>query len=467
MKTIRRLSALLFVITNYCLLNISSAQNISAAESNSFSICNDNSVRAWGYNSDGELGNGVFSLNSSIPMQVNSLTNVKAISSGQYFTIALKYDSTVWAWGYNSNGQLGNGTTANSNIPVQVTGLSGIISIVAGRSHALALRSDSTVWGWGYNYYGQLGNGSTINSSVPVQSTACNHIIAIATGENHTIALRNTGLGDTLWTWGSNSAGELGNGTTTNSSTPSAIIGPDSIVRIEAGSSTSFVIRDNGTVWAWGWNYYGQLGNGNTTDVHSPIQINALTGITAVSAGQEHAIALKNDGTVLTMGYNYYGELGNGTNIDSSIPLQANALTGITHIVAGSEHSMAVDNSGALYTWGRNSLGQLGNGTLVSSNFPIQVTGICQLSVGINNYIELSAISIYPNPSSNKITVSSNEGIRSMQIFNVLGEVIYSLQNSTEQKSIEVDLSKNPSGIYIVTVQTENKIINRRLIIQQ
>lgn len=154
------------------------------------------------------------------------------ISVGLSHTVALKDDETVWAWGSNENGQLGDGTNNDSSIPVQVIGLTDVVAISAGSKHTVALKEDGTVWTWGWNLSGQLGNGDWNDSSTPVQVTGLTDVVAITAGSGHTVVLKEDG---TVWAWGCNRNGELGIGTTTNmNNTPVQVTGLTDVVQISA-----------------------------------------------------------------------------------------------------------------------------------------------------------------------------------------------------------------------------------------
>ncbi|MBK9047688.1 MAG: hypothetical protein IPL74_13590 [Bacteroidetes bacterium] len=174
------------------------------------------------------------------------LSNVIAIAGAAEHTLALLSNNTVWAWGSNSNGQLGNGTTNDSPTPVQVLNLTGIVSIATGLDHSIALKADGTVWAWGFGSYGQIGNGT---------NNGTNTIAAQATGLN-------------------------------------------GVTAIEGGYGHSLAVRSNGTVWAWGYNNYGQVGNGNNIDSNIPVQVSNLSGVVKVAGGFIHSLALKSNGTV-------------------------------------------------------------------------------------------------------------------------------------------------------------------------
>ena len=344
----------------------------------------DTTVWAWGYNNYGQLGDGTNTKRAN-PEQVqaapnNPLVNIKTIAAGCYHNLAIKSNSTVWAWGYNTYGQLGNGSNTDSKVPVQVTGLSNIEVVSAGFYHSLAIKSDGTVWAWGNNNAGQLGNNSTSSSNIPVQVKDTNNnpltnVVAIATGDDYSLALKSDG---TVWAWGWNGYGQLGDNSTTNSKIPVQVKDSNNspltnIVAITAGYYHSLALKSDGTVWAWGRNNNGQLGNNSKTDSIFPIQVNGLANIKAVASKYSHSIALNNAGQVYTWGYNSNGQLGDNTNIDKLIPILVNNITNVTKIETGHYHSLALKTDGTLWAWGCNQQGQLGKSPMTDSFVPIQV----------------------------------------------------------------------------------------------
>jgi alpha-tubulin suppressor-like RCC1 family protein len=350
-------------------------------------------VISWGFNSDGELGNGTvqpFSPNGTdVPGPVSGLSGVVAIAAGAEHGLALKSDGTVWAWGYNVVGQLGNGTVKSSDVPVQVSGLSSVIAIAAGTDHSLALKSDGTVWAWGDNEDGELGNYpfTLENSDVPVQVSGLSSVAAIAAGSAFSMALKSDG---TVWTWGINSYGNLGNGIYGGTSyMPAQVTSLAGVMAIASGDLHQLALKKDGTVWAWGENEYGEVGNGTFTNpsapgIGTPVQVSGLAGVTAISGGDSYSLALKSDGTVWAWGLNDDGQLGNGTatisgttpGCCSDIPGQLSGLTGVTAIAAGFDHGMAVKSDGTVWAWGAGDFGELGNGTFQGSPMPVQVSGL-------------------------------------------------------------------------------------------
>ncbi len=307
-----------------------------------------------------------------------------AIAAGFKHGMALKSDGTVWTWGGNEYGQLGDGTTTNRSTPVQTAGLTSVVAIAASDRHTASLKSDGTVWTWGDNSSGQLGDSTRTDRSIPDQVTSLSDVIALAAGgisilmgtipldEHHTIALKSDGR---VWTWGENSSGQLGDGTTTDRYTPIRVSGISGVVAIAAGNWHTGALKSNGEVWAWGSNSSGQLGDGTTTRSAIPVRVTGLGNVTAIATGSWHTVALKSDGTVWAWGSNSSGQLGNGATTQSAIPVQVTGLGNVAAIAAGYVHTMALKSDGTVWTWGFNDEGQLGDGTTTNRHTPVQVLG--------------------------------------------------------------------------------------------
>ena len=321
---------------------------VSGGNEDSLALTSDGSVWAWG----GNLGSGSSEYTTSnVPVQVPGLASITEVSAGAGVSLALRSDGTVWSWGDNSSGDLGDGNTRPSLTPVPVTGLTGVTQISAGQDFALALRSDGTVWSWGFNADGELGNGTISDSDVPVQVTGLSRVTDISAGENDSLAVASRGLFSTLssvYEWGANGNGQLGDGSFRSKAIPEQVtgIGTQSVSGIAAGGEFSMVLGSDGTVWDWGVNTWGQLGDGNTYDRTAPVEARGTgSGITQISAGDNHALALLSNGTVEAWGYNGAGQLGDGSAADAvanPAPVQVTGLGGVTQISAGSSFSLAI-----------------------------------------------------------------------------------------------------------------------------
>jgi len=343
---------------------------IAAGEDHTIALKSDGSVWAWGDNSNGQLGDGT-KANSMEPVMLGTISDVTAISANDDISMALKKDGTVWAWGYNEYGRLGNGTEIDSLKPTQVSGLTNVTAISAGGTHCLALKQDGTVWAWGRNFYGQLGNSSNKNSSVPVKAAGLSKITAISAGEKHSMALASDG---TIWVWGDNDYGELGLGSTDGKSIPTQLTNLDNVIFISAGNIFSAAVKKDGTLWTWGYNGYGQLGNGTEKDSLRPVRVSSVSNVVKAATGKNHMLAMTSDGTIWACGYNNYGQLGNGTKDKSAVPVQSSGITGAEFITTTFSHNFAMCSDGSVWAWGRNYNYQIaedkGNEVLV----PVEIT---------------------------------------------------------------------------------------------
>lgn len=354
---------------------------VSAGADHTVAIKPDGSLWAWGSNAFGQLGTGSF-VPSNIPVLVG--TGFKQAAAAKYFSVALKIDGSLWTWGHNEVGQLGNGTRkscadypclpetlSGTNQPSQVgTGYS-TISANSGANHALALKPDGSVWAWGLGESGQIGNNSTLDALSPTKVGS--GFTKISAGRSSSFAIKTDG---TLWAWGSNSSSQLGTGTTKLSESLPVLVGAG-YSEVNAGGITSvngnthtLALKTDGTLWAWGQNAFGQLGDGTTATRSTPVQVG--TGFARISAGGTHSLATKTDGTLWAWGGNVMAQTGLGVvtatmlNADQHTP-QAVALS---NVVSGGISSQGSLNSLTLGVQLRPvapSVGQTGHAFVVAA----------------------------------------------------------------------------------------------------
>lgn len=330
-------------------------EKISAGFQFSLAIKSDGTLWAWGLNDSGQLGDGGTTTVSNVPEQIGSDTNwvaVSASNSAPSYSIALKSDGTLWAWGDNAYGELGDGTTTSTNVPEQIGTATDWVAVSTGGSNfTLALKSDGTLWGWGNSEYGQLALESYDIHTSPQQIGTDTNWAAVSAGYDFVMALKSDG---TLWAWGNNEFGQFGDGTTTPiiSNVPELISTTAKWKAVSAGDDFVVALKPDGTLWAWGRNTFGQLGDGTTTNSDVPVQIGTATNWVAVSADNYSVIALRSDGTLWTWGDNTFGQLGVGPGNISDVPEQIGNSTNWIAVSEGDSHSMGIKSDGTLWTSG-------------------------------------------------------------------------------------------------------------------
>lgn len=343
----------------------------------------------WGSNQDGQLGNQFAEQSRYYPIWtpyqpwwLQSATAPTAmplaaedtpvqVASGHRHSVALQDDGTVWTWGKNEYGQLGDGTTTNRNEPVQVSGLSNVIAVAAGKYHSLAVTREGQVWAWGRNDNRQLGNNSSDDALKPVLVVVSDGgdvsplpgVMAVAASEVHSVALKSDG---TVWAWGDNRYGQLGTGNTLGSGTAKRTPGLAEVRVISAGGdlTTARTLARTGdnALWGWGNNTKCQMGESPREQQTTPVRLTELSRlgeVRALASGLAHGVALTADGQVWTWGDNQHGQLGDGTSTSRCTPMPVSGVSQVQAIGAGDQHTLVTQSDGTVRAWGKNEYGQL------------------------------------------------------------------------------------------------------------
>jgi alpha-tubulin suppressor-like RCC1 family protein len=410
------------------------------------------------------------------------------ISSGAYHTIAIAHDGTLWAWGYNNTGQVGNGTVVNQNIPVQIGTDTDWVTVGAGYYHSFAIKSNGTLWGWGYNLNRQLGNNSTNDSLIPIQIGADTNWSKISGGEDFSVAIKTNG---TLWTWGSDSQGQIGNGVSAGANlVPTQVGTATDWAQIDAGRYHVIALNTGGGVFLWGDGGYGQLGTGLGNDIQTPNLISGTSGVlkidacargsaiilsdnslwttgllgssssysfgkfqtannwTNISVGFSHIIATKLDGTLWAWGDNSLFQCSSSTTNTFSNPYQVSGTGYSTKLSTNLYSSIVLKTDGSLYAFGQNHVGQLALGNLVNS---VVTLVTCPAVLSSESFDELNKATLYPNPVSNQLNISTSSEIQKLIIYDVTGKQVKYQEGNTNA----IDVQDLNSGFYLMEITVD------------
>ena len=383
---------------------------IAAGGDNSCALHLTGAVSCWGNNLYGQLGNGRIASASTASPKVADISDATSVAAGTFFSCAVRQNASISCWGANSSGELGIGQTtyeiASSQVPVEVDGITDARAVDLGWGHACALRSGGSISCWGDNEDGQLGNSQTAQSHTPLEVEGISDAVSVSTGLFHTCVVHQSG---SISCWGLNSIGQLGNGRTDDSGSSEVpvrgtaghesaslrsvqlsqftnVIGITDASSVAAGGGHTCALHQNGIVSCWGNNESGQLGNDrsrlnwNAWAQFSavPVQVEGIADAIAVDSGAGFSCALHETGSVSCWGDNEFGGLGNGQmEDDSPVPVPVEGINDATAIATGGNHACAIHQNGAVSCWGDNSLHQRGtNQTTLSSAIPVSVSGI-------------------------------------------------------------------------------------------
>jgi alpha-tubulin suppressor-like RCC1 family protein len=356
-----------------------------------YSIVQENKgfAYAWGDGTDGILGNNCTTCRSSPVSVVGGFTDWCQVSVTYRHSLGLRSNGTVWSWGCDTLGQLGDNCNIARSSPVSVVGgFTDWCQVSSGNFHSLGVRSNGTAWAWGFNYAGLLGDNSTINRSSPVSVVGgFTDWCQVSSGNFHSLGVRSNG---TAWAWGPGSYGNLGDDTTINRSSPVSVVGGFTDWCQVSAKNHSLGLRRDGTAWAWGSGTLGRLGDDSTINRSSPVSVvGGFTNWSQVSAGNDHSLGLRSNGTAWAWGSpGLLGSaLGDGTTIERSSPVSVvGGFTDWCQLSAGSDISLGIRTNGTAWAWGYAEYGRLGTGNTINRDSPVSVAGgftdWCQVSAG-------------------------------------------------------------------------------------
>jgi len=381
-----------FIFGGNTLLNL---QNISSSWDFNLLLDQNNKPYGVGSNNTGNLGDNT-TITRSFPVSVVGNHSFAEIWGGSSGSSARKTDGSVWCWGSNADGQLGDNTTYTKYSPVLVVGEHSFVEISLKDYFVLARKADGSVWGWGNGGAGNLGNNAVDAQSSPVLAVGNHNFVEISAGVAFSLARKADG---SVWSWGDNTLGNLGDNTVTSKSSPVLVVGSHSFVEISAnktnisGSVVSLARKADGSVWAWGYNEYGMLGDNTIVYKSSPVLVVGNHSFVEISAGGEHSLARKADGSVWAWGVNN-GRLGDNTDTYRSSPVLAVGNHSFSEISGGYNFSLAKKSDGTAWGWGDNTYGQLSNIYLTTKSSPVLCAFITSGDIIENN--PMSRTFIYP-----------------------------------------------------------------------
>lgn len=429
------------------------------------SIKSDGSLWGWGSSDIGQLSNT--NLVNPTLFQIGTATDWLKVSTGPYNTFIIKNNGTLWAMGDGRYGLLGNGSTTTINPTLQQIGTAtNWQKISASSDMTIGLKTDGTIWGWGQNDQYEMGNNTCCtNQLTPIQIGTANHWVDIETSRGASVfALKNDG---TIWGWGLNLAGLLGNSTVMARSIPTQLNADTDWASIHVGAAHILALKTNGTLWSWGGGEYGQTGDNFPSSYYrdTPTQV-GTSAWSKVFAGWKVSFGIKPDGTLWAWGLNDVGQLGIGNTTNQFTPVQVGTDTDWVDVVSGGagndQFTIATKSDGTVWAWGDNQGGQYGNGTVGNPVYvPTLMTGLCA-TLSATEFQQENVFTMYPNPAKDLVTLDYNLTVTNatVSIYDVTGRLIHDVALNSFSGTNELHVSAYPAGVYLVLVKQGAEVVS-------
>lgn len=458
MKTLKLLLLFLLVSHNVeaqCWLEV------AAGYHHAIGIKTDGTLWAWGRNDYGQLGDGT-NIHKTVATQIGTDTDWKLIAAGNNHSLAIKNNGTLWAWGRNNFGQLGDGSIVDKNAPFLVNNDTDWKTIASNVETSIALKEDGTFWGWGKNNANQLGDSNYLPIYLPTQIGTDANWNTVASGGGNTLTLKDD---NTFWGLGAGAEGIFGNGNGDiglNYTIPTQTLPDTDWEKISTSDLVTLAIKSDGSLWAWGKNDDGNVGNGTFINGDSswiPNHIGTANNWTSVCTRRKLSMAVNSNGELFCWGWNFYGQLGDGTTISRNVPTAVGIGTNWKSVAIGLYFTVGLTSNGSLWAWGFNDYGQLGDGTFTNKTTPTQIGATCTLTA--NSFDNKNSLKAFPNPADNQLKLEyylSESTLVQTTITNHLGQIFYSEQTNKNsgKQSEPLNLSSYPTGIYLISVYTDN-----------